>query len=106
LIVSTRRPVYPAGRRVYFEERLRGEERLLPERFFDDDLRLGTFAPARRASDNPMAIACLRLFTFLPERPLLSVPALRSCIARFTFSPAFFPYLLAMCESLLVMDML
>ena len=49
----------------------------------------GTFAPERRASDRPIAIACLRLFTFLPERPLRSVPRLRSCIARFTFRDAF-----------------
>src|SRR6185436_2520895 len=61
--------------------------------FFREDLRLrGTFAPARRASDRPMAIACLRLVTFLPERPLLSVPRLRSCIARSTFCSAFLPY--------------
>jgi hypothetical protein len=51
----------------------------------------GTFPPARRASDRPMAIACLRLFTFLPERPLFSVPRLRSCIALRTFCCAFFP---------------
>src|SRR5262249_22665077 len=53
----------------------------------------GTFAPARRASDRPIAIACLRLFTRLPERPLRSVPRLRSCIARLTFCCAFLPYL-------------
>ena len=46
-----------------------------------EDFRLGTFAPARRASDSPMAMACLRLLTFAPERPLRSVPRLRSCIA-------------------------
>jgi hypothetical protein len=69
-------------------------------RFFDDDFFLGTLAPARRASDKPMAMACLRLFTFLPERPLLNVPCLRSCIARFTFDCAFFPYFLAMRISL------
>ena len=56
----------------------------------------GTFPPARRASESPIAIACLRLVTFLPERPLFSVPALRSFIAFPTFSDAFFPYLLAM----------
>src|SRR6185437_3211808 len=55
-------------------------------------LRAGTFAPARRASERPMAIACLRLFTLRPERPLRSVPALRSCIARLTLLWAFFPY--------------
>src|SRR5690606_24497633 len=53
--------------------------------FFVEDFRLrfGTFAPARRASDSPMAIACLRLVTFFPERPLFSVPRLRSRMARF-----------------------
>jgi hypothetical protein len=56
----------------------------------------GTFAPLLRASDRPIAIACLRLVTFLPERPLRKVPALRSCIARFTFWAAFFPYRPAM----------
>jgi hypothetical protein len=38
----------------------------------------GTRLPFWRASDNPMAIACLRLVTFLPLRPLFSVPRLRS----------------------------
>src|SRR5579862_1730215 len=55
----------------------------------------GTRPPARLASDNPMAMACLRLVTFLPERPLCSVPSLRSCIARATFCWLFLPYLLA-----------
>ena len=54
--------------------------------------RRGTFPPARRACDRPIAMACLRLFTFLPERPLRSVPRLRSRIAFLTFSCAFFPY--------------
>src|SRR5215467_13070283 len=30
----------------------------------DDAFFFGTLPPARRASDNPMAIACLRLLTF------------------------------------------
>src|ERR1044071_5107952 len=60
--------------------------------FFFDFLR-GTFPPARRASERPIAIACLRLFTFFPDRPLFSLPRLRSCIARLTFCCAFFPYL-------------
>ena len=47
---------------------------------------LGTFFPACRASDSPMAIACLRDFTFLPERPLRSVPAFRSRMALATFA--------------------
>src|SRR4029077_12510864 len=53
----------------------------------------GTLAPARRASESPIAIACLRLVTFFPERPLFKVPRLRSCIALLTFRAAFFPYL-------------
>jgi hypothetical protein len=72
--------------------------------FLDDDFRFddvrfeeerfrGTFAPARRASESPIAIACLRLVTFFPERPLLSVPLFRSRIARATFRDAFLPYL-------------
>ena len=56
----------------------------------------GTFFPSRRASDRPMAIACLRLFTFLPERPLFKVPDLRFLIARPTFADAFFEYFRAM----------
>ena len=52
----------------------------------------GTLAPARRASDNPLAIACLRLVTLRPDRPPRSVPFLRSVIARFTFFPAFLAY--------------
>ena len=44
----------------------------------------GTFFPLRRASERPMAMACLRLFTFLPLLPLLSVPRLRLRIARST----------------------
>jgi hypothetical protein len=53
----------------------------------------GTLPPALRASDRPIAIACLRLLTVLPERPLFSVPRLRSCIAFWTLLDAFFPYL-------------
>src|SRR5437764_13432617 len=64
--------------------------------FDDDDFFDGTFAPERRASDSPMAMACLRLFTFLPELPLFSVPRLRSCIAFSTFFDAFLLYLRAM----------
>src|SRR5262249_17777764 len=53
----------------------------------------GTLAPAFRASDKPMAIACLRLLTFLPDRPLFKVPRFLSCIALLTLLAAFFPYL-------------
>ena len=59
----------------------------------DLDCFFGTLAPRRRASDKPIAIACLRLVTFLPDRPLRSVPRLRLCIARFTFFCAVRPYL-------------
>jgi hypothetical protein len=41
-------------------------------------------APARRASDKPIAIACLRLTTFLPDLPLRNVPRLRSVIVFLT----------------------
>jgi hypothetical protein len=52
----------------------------------------GTFAPLLRASERPIAIACLRLVTFFPLRPLLSVPLLRSRIAFSTLRSAVFPY--------------
>jgi len=61
-----------------------------------DDLRFGTLAPARRASDRPIAIACLRLVTFLPDRPLRKVPRLRSRIVFSTLLWAFLPYLAMM----------
>lgn len=59
-------------------------------------LLFGTFAPDRRASDKPMAMACLRLFTLAPERPLRSLPRFISCIVRLTFRPLDLLYLLAM----------
>jgi hypothetical protein len=65
--------------------------------FFEDEAFFdGTLPPARRASDSPMAMACLRLVTFLPERPLFSFPRFISCMFSSTFSEAFLPYLLAM----------
>src|SRR5215208_7668748 len=71
--------------------------------FFDDrdDLDdfavffFGTFAPDLRASERPIAIACLRLVTFLPDFPLFNVPFFFLCIAFSTFSDAFLPYLVA-----------
>ncbi|MBV9438531.1 MAG: hypothetical protein JOZ24_00920 [Candidatus Eremiobacteraeota bacterium] len=48
----------------------------------------GTFLPAARASDNPIAIACLRLFTRLPLPPLRARPRLNSCISLRTLSEA------------------
>jgi len=59
-------------------------------------LRPGTLAPERRASERPIAIACLRLVTFLPERPLRNVPRLRSRMTFSTFFDAFLLYLRAM----------
>jgi hypothetical protein len=68
------------------------------QRFFDREVderprpRLagffGTFAPARRASESPIAIACLRLVTFLPLPPLRSVPCFLSCMVFSTFLDA------------------
>jgi hypothetical protein len=57
-----------------------------------DDFFRGTFAPFSRASESPIAIACLRLVTFLPLRPLRNVPFLRRRIADSTRLPAAFPY--------------
>jgi hypothetical protein len=51
----------------------------------------GTLAPAFRASDRPIAIACFRLLTVVPDLPLFKVPRFILCIARSTFfSAAFF----------------
>jgi hypothetical protein len=61
--------------------------RLAPFFFF------GTFAPERRASDNPIAIACFLLFTLRPDRPDLSVPFFRFFIAPSTFFDADLLYL-------------
>src|SRR4051812_39481646 len=66
--------------------------------FFADARALffgGTFLPSRRASDRPMAIACLRLLTLRPEPPLFNVPALRFFIARPTLADAPLEYLRA-----------
>lgn len=63
--------------------------------FFAGDFFFGTFAPALRASDNPMAMACLRLLTLppLPPLPDLSVPCFRRRMALATVFCAPFPYL-------------
>jgi hypothetical protein len=66
---------------------------LLPDLELDrPEGRAGTFAPFSRASESPIAIACLRLVTF-PPLPLLRVPFLRLRMALSTVSCAFFPYL-------------
>src|SRR6266516_3214807 len=87
MMAKSARSVRRSTRRVY--------EILCRHFLFDDDFFLGTFAPACRASERPMAMACFRLVTFLPERPLFSVPRFRSCIARSTFFEAFLLYLRA-----------
>lgn len=58
---------------------------------FDLRERFGSLPPERRASDSPMATACLRLVTFLPDRPERSLPRFISCSARSTFLLAFGP---------------
>jgi hypothetical protein len=54
----------------------------------------GTFAPFFRASESPIAIACLRLFTLPPFPPLpeRKVPFFFRRIALATVLPAAFPY--------------
>jgi hypothetical protein len=93
-VSASHAPPRPPRRRVglLFLQRERWlERRRLRPRF----LR-GTLAPARRASERPIAIACLRLFTFRLERPERSVPCFSSCIAFRTLLEAFLLYLLAM----------
>src|SRR5690242_2801566 len=54
----------------------------------------GTFEPFLRASDRPMAMACLRLFTFppFPRFPERNVPRLRRRMALATDLRAREPY--------------
>jgi hypothetical protein len=67
---------------------------LFEERFFEERFLLGTFAPAARASESPIAIACLRLVTFFFERPERKVPCFRSCMTFFTVLATEAPYFL------------
>src|ERR1700685_266916 len=64
-----------------------------PYALYDEDF-LGTFAPFLRASERPMAIACLRLVTLppLPPLPERSFPFFSRCNARSTLLPAALPY--------------
>jgi hypothetical protein len=49
------------------QDRFRDELRFREELRLREELRrFGTFAPFFRASERPIAIACLRLFTFPP----------------------------------------
>ena len=49
-----------------------------PADVYDAFFLRGTLPPSARASESPIAMACLRLFTLpaLPPRPLLAVPFL------------------------------
>ena len=69
----------------YFLRAVFDAERLRPVFF------AGTLAPSRRASERPMAMACLRLVTLLPELER-SVPRFFSRITFSTFFDAFLPY--------------
>jgi len=77
------------------EDQVFEDERVLeddPERA--DQERLfwaGTLAPFLRASESPMATACLRLRTVFPLRPLFSLPFFIFSIALLTDSCDFFP---------------
>jgi hypothetical protein len=66
LVCPAREPRFapPRGRDPRF-----GDERFFEERFFAAPRFGATFAPERRASERPIAIACLRLETLRPERP-------------------------------------
>src|ERR1035437_1582800 len=48
----------------------------------------GTFLPALRASDSPIAMACFGFVTVLPLRPLFSLPCFIAFISRSTLLPA------------------
>src|SRR5438045_9734628 len=61
--------------------------------FFEDLFLAGTLAPDLRASERPIAMACLRLFTFLPDLPLRNVPFFFSFMTFLTLSCDFLPYL-------------
>jgi hypothetical protein len=54
----------------------------------------GTFFPAFRAFESPMAMACFLLFTFLPLRPDLSWPFFIAFISVSTLFPAAGEYFL------------
>jgi hypothetical protein len=58
---------------------------------------VGTFLPFLRASESPIAIACLRLLTVppFPPLPLFNWPRLNLCISRSTSSEALREYFLA-----------
>jgi hypothetical protein len=53
----------------------------------------GTFLPAFRALESPIAIACFLLGTFLPLVPLRNLPSFLAFISVLTLLPAAFEYL-------------
>jgi len=81
---------------VRFSALLRFLEDFLFDDFLFEDFLGGTLSPSRRASDSPIAIACLGLRTLREEAPLFNVPALRLRIARPTLADAFLEYFRAM----------
>src|SRR5262249_30244163 len=74
--------------------------------FFDDRFFAGTFLPLRRASERPIATACLRLFTVPPRPPLprFRVPRLRRRMALLTSFDALREYLRGMACSRLPLN--
>src|SRR5260370_31213189 len=72
-----------------------GKRDLFANAVFYDCAFLGTLAPFFRASESPIAIACLRLFTAppLPPFPERNVPFFLRRMALATVLPAALPYL-------------
>jgi hypothetical protein len=102
----TNQDLFLAGlfRAIFFEAVFLAVVLFLGADFFRDDffalffladffLGAGTLAPFCRASDKPIAIACLRLVTFLPLLPLRKVPFFLRRIALSTVFCDFFEYL-------------
>src|SRR5215831_2218852 len=83
---------------VRFSALLRFLEDFLFDDFLFEDFLGGTLSPSRRASDSPIAIACLGLRTLREEAPLFNVPALRLRIARPTLADAFLEYFRAIVD--------
>ncbi len=73
-----------------FEEDFRAEDLRAEADFFLE--RGGTLAPFLRASESPIASACLRLRTVFPLRPLFSLPRFIFFIACSTDCFDFRPY--------------
>src|SRR3954469_24442948 len=99
-------PVWTADRSRRFESPGAGHARAHDQDFFFFFLLFflllffffGTFLPFLRASERPIAMACLRLFTLppFPPLPLFSLPFFCFFTAFFTSLPALLEYLRAM----------